>query len=327
MSKICYVSKKFNEEHADIIRQANSFIVKYQNAGYSLTLRQLYYQFVSKDAFPQSWADPATGSTNNERSYKKLGDIICAARLAGLIDWTAIEDRTRDVVLPRAWDSPQSIIAACASQYQIDLWDNQQNYVEVWVEKDAMVSVIAKASEQLRLPYFSCRGFSSATSIWDAAQRIQARVESITGEAIILHLGDHDPSGVDMTRDIAHRLKLFRTDVTVRRIALQMHQVEEFDLPPNPAKVTDSRARKYIDQFGEECWELDALEPSYIVDLIETHASEFIDDDVRQADLETEAKQRKQILGVSRAWNKIVSDQSTEDDIDDEESDNYDVDE
>lgn len=79
---------------------------------------------------------------------------------------------------------------------------------------------------------------------------------------VILHLGDHDPSGIDMTRDISDRLELFGADVEVKRIALNWDQIDEFTPPPNPAKLSDSRAGAYIAEYGDESWELDALEPT-----------------------------------------------------------------
>src|ERR1700722_6974774 len=86
---------------------------------------------------------------------------------------------------------------------------------------------------------------------------------------IVFHLGDHDPSGIDMTRDNYDRLSMFAgAPVQVVRRALNMPQVEEYDPPPNPAKLTDSRARDYIDKYGDECWELDALDPAMLRDLI-----------------------------------------------------------
>src|SRR5436190_19129181 len=103
-----------------MIDKCNKLIATYSAQGYSLTLRQLYYQFVSRDWLPAEWADPNTGSTNNQKSYDKLGIIVGDGRMAGLIDWNAIEDRTRNIDGNTHWTSPASIIRAVANQYQID---------------------------------------------------------------------------------------------------------------------------------------------------------------------------------------------------------------
>lgn len=85
---------------------------------------------------------------------------------------------------------------------------------------------------------------------------------------VIIHLGDHDPSGIDMTRDIIDRMDIFEAGVGVERIALNMDQIELYNPPKNPAKLSDTRAKGYIEKFGSSSYELDALEPRVIRDLI-----------------------------------------------------------
>ena len=105
--------------------------------------------------------------------------------------------------------------------------------------------------------------------MYEAACRIQRQIENEgKQEAFIIHLGDHDPSGIDMTRDIQERMDLFGADVTVDRIALTWEQIELYNPPTNPTKLTDSRATGYIKEYGYDCWELDALEPRVIEQLI-----------------------------------------------------------
>jgi hypothetical protein len=215
---------------------------------------------------------------NNERSYKNLGALINDARLAGLIDWNAIEDRTRNIRGRTHWEKPGDVIKAAAYNYHLDHWQDQDNYVEVWVEKDALVGVVGRICDQLDLKYFSCRGYVSQSEMWVAAKRLEKR--QLEGKNIVLlHLGDHDPSGIDMSRDILDRLNVFETDdIEFKRLALNMEQVEEYNPPPNPTKLTDSRATKYLSDFGHECWELDALEPKVIDALIKDNVLKFRDE-------------------------------------------------
>jgi hypothetical protein len=110
--------------------------------------------------------------SNNERNYKRLGSIVNDARLAGMIDWNAIEDRTREIVMNSHWDSPAQILDTCARQYAIDKWQNQKHYVEVWVEKEALMGVVEKVSKELDLTCFSCRGYSSQSAMWRAGMRM-----------------------------------------------------------------------------------------------------------------------------------------------------------
>lgn len=183
MPFICYKDKRFNSEHASIIQAANEIIEEYQDAGYSLTLRQLYYQFVSRDLIP-----------NTQRDYKRLGKIISDARLAGLIDWDAIEDRTRNVRTPTHWESPEDIVRSCAAQFNFDCWGNQEFRPEVWIEKDALLGVIEPVCRRLEVPFFSCRGYTSQSELWSAGRRVQRWVQA--GQTpVIIHLGDHRPFG------------------------------------------------------------------------------------------------------------------------------------
>lgn len=262
-----YIEKKFNGKTMAIIEHANKIIASYEEKGLKLTLRQLYYKFVAQGLLP-----------NTLRSYKNLGNTISDARLTGLISWEAIEDRTRNLRGIAHCNSPAHAIRKSAEQYAVDKWGNQPHRVEVWVEKDALVGVIQQACSPLDVNFFSCRGYTSQSEMWGASERLKY-YRSVGQEPVIIHLGDFDPSGVDMSRDINDRQSLFMGGVEVKRIALNMDQIEEYDPPPNPAKVTDSRAKEYIKKYGTKSWELDALEPEVVIDLIEKTILKFRDDD------------------------------------------------
>lgn len=267
MPRICYEPKSFTASSLRLIELANEIIAEYAAQGFSLTLRQLYYQLVSRDVI-----------ANRQTEYKRLGGIIADARLAGLIDWYAIEDRTRNLQHNSHWSTPREIMQTAVRSYQIDKWEGQQYRPEVWVEKDALSGVVASACEPLDVPYFSCRGYTSASEMWAAGQRFLDYIER-NQTPVVIHLGDHDPSGIDMTRDIQERLRLFTSGrVNVTRIALNMEQIAQFNPPPNPAKLTDSRANAYIAEYGDDSWELDALDPATMVRLIEEAILSYRDD-------------------------------------------------
>lgn len=296
MPKICYRKKRFSDDRQDKIDKANAIIAEYRAKGYELTLRQLYYQFVSRDFIP-----------NNMREYKNLGDIINDARLAGLVDWLAIVDLTRALEDLSHWDSPSEIIQAVANQYRIDKWSTQPNRIEVWIEKDAVSNIVSPTCKALDVPFFSCRGYTSQSEMWKAAQRLRQHAEN-GQKPIVLHLGDHDPSGKDMTRDIESRLSEFSgEEITVRRLALNMDQIEEYNPPPNPAKITDSRAQGYIAEFGDESWELDALTPEVMAGLIESAVMEYRDNIAWERASASETQQKSQLAKVSAQWSKIIS--------------------
>lgn len=258
MTYICYERKRFTEAHLEVIAKANSVLEDYANQGFTLTVRQLYYQFVSKN-----WI------RNKQSEYTRLAGIINDARLAGLMSWTAIEDRGRSLKGVNTFDGPRDLIKQSLSKYAIDLWANQEWRPEVWVEKQALEGVIGGICGRLRVDFYSTKGYNSQSEQWRAGRRF-ASYYNKGQKPIVFHLGDHDPSGIDMTRDNRDRLSLFAgVPVTVVRLALNMNQVEEYNPPPNPVKLTDSRTEGYREQYGDSSWELDALSPKVISDLIE----------------------------------------------------------
>lgn len=289
MAKESFIPKNFRPKSIDMIRKANEVIRKYRALGFTLTLRQLYYQFVAHDLFVDKYTwngrkwvkDPENGTINAQPNYDNLGAVISDARLAGLVDWDAIEDRTRFLRGHTTYDSPAEAIEYMQRRYRIDMWQNQPKRLEVWIEKDALVGVIEDVCAKWDMNFFACRGYASQSELYGAGKRIQSRRDHDGQDTIVIHLGDHDPSGMDMTRDNCDRLSLFSGGyVEVRRIALNMPQVEEYNPPPNPTKGGDSRTPQYEAEFGAECWELDALEPSAIATLIEAEVDRERDVDL-----------------------------------------------
>lgn len=312
MPNIAYIDKRFSRASLAVIAQADRICHDYARQGYDLTLRQLYYQFVSKDLI-----------ANTEKSYKRLGNIVNDARLAGMLDWNFITDRGRYLRANAHWSTPGDIVRSAASSWAMDRWAAQGERVELWVEKEALAGVVGGVCARNDVAFFPCKGYTSQSEMWVAAQRL-GRYLATGRDVTILHLGDHDPSGIDMTRDIEDRLRLFVTmdeqrartaawpgprrpwgQLTVDRIALNMDQVRQYDPPPNPAKVTDSRFEGYRERFGDESWELDALEPNVLVELIEDEIDRHRDEDQWQAVTDEQEEQREVLLQASNRWEDI----------------------
>lgn len=332
MATIAYVSKNFSVERLRIIARANAICEEYQAQGLSLTLRQLYYQFVARDFLP-----------NKQTEYKRLGDILNDARMAGQMDWEYLVDRTRNLVDLAHWSSPAEIIQAVASSYRTDRWADQHQRIEVWIEKDAGIGVIERVCQTNDVPYFSCRGYTSVSEIWAAAQRLGRYIEEESAPVTILHIGDHDPSGLDMSRDIEDRLKRFivtdwahgrmenedyvyeeniyaddealyslrehlndEEPLTVRRIALNYNQVQQYNPPPNPAKTTDARFQKYVRETGlRESWELDALDPSVLAALIQVNIDSIRNTQTWSDSTEAMEVEKRLLRQVSRNWSEV----------------------
>lgn len=285
-----------NSKSAELVSIAENIINEYQAAGYILTLRQLYYQFVARDII-----------VNSERSYKNLGNVITKARMSGMISWEAIEDRNREH--HRFWyeEDEREVLNGIEYQLRMDRWARQSTYIEVWVEKEALGNVVSRACNPLLVPHMACKGYLSASEAWRAGKRFEKKIDE-GKNCILIHLGDHDPSGIDMTRDNSERANLFSYSdqgVEVRRIALNMDQVDEYSPPPNPAKVTDSRAKDYISQYGRTSWELDALEPQVIEQLITDEVEQYIDPDLWD-EIENEQYNKREVLAkLYRNWDHI----------------------
>lgn len=307
MPVIRYRDYKPKAETLQVIAKANQYLASYAEQNLDLTLRQLYYQFVADDAFPDSWIDKKLHTKNTQRNYNKLGDIVAKAREGGMMDWDMIKDRTRRVSAYSHYRDPQSFLSRAYRWFNLDIWKDQPKRVEVWVEKEALAQVLESAADPYDVPTFATKGYMSSTSAWEAGHNRFLQYAQDGQEVVVIHLADHDPSGVDMSDDVLKRVDLYSSgygdlvgaEVTVERIALNMDQVQQYDPPPSPAKVTDSRYEGYVARFGEDSWELDALDPPVIIQLIRETIETHLDQDKYEArrQLETEYRDELQRLG------------------------------
>jgi hypothetical protein len=160
MSYETFETYTFQAKTLDLIERANLVIGEFRSRGFTLTLRQLYYQLVARSLLE-----------NTPAEYKRLGAVIKNVRRAGLIDWAAIEDRTRNVRTSASWSDPADIVAAAAQQYREDLWALQHYRPEVWIEKDALIGVIEAVCDEFRIPHFACRGNNSESEQYGAGKR------------------------------------------------------------------------------------------------------------------------------------------------------------
>lgn len=264
-----YEAIKFRAPALKMIDVMDAIVAEYAADGYKLTVRQIYYQLVARGRVE-----------NTVRSYDNVQSLLNRARIAGLIDWDVIEDRTREITERSHWHSGSHMLRSAARWYHEDMWDNQLTRVFVIVEKEALAGVLERTCNEFDVPLLAARGYPSATTLRELAKE---RIMGSQQDIIVLHLGDHDPSGIDMSRDLEERLALFsrhRTPIDFRRLALNMAQVEEQQPPPNPAKTTDARYGKYRDEYGDESWELDALTPQYLHNLVAGEVKSMIEWDI-----------------------------------------------
>jgi hypothetical protein len=305
--KEAFTLKSFGAAASQMIDTMNAILAEYEELGYDLSLRQLFYQLVSRNLIP-----------NSERSYKNIGNLVSDARMAGLIDWEMIKDRGRELKANPHWDDPADFLESVAPQFRFSLWDDQDSYVEVMVEKQALEGVLLPVCRSLDVPFTANKGYSSSSAVYEASKRYLAKAEE-GKELYVIYLGDHDPSGIDMSRDVEERLDLMvktamqRCDeigpneesaVKMMRVALNMNQVRELNPPENPAKITDSRATGYINRFGESSWELDAIEPRQLADIVRTAVMSIMDQPKFERNEKKQEKWRSTLLKFAADYRK-----------------------
>lgn len=295
------VKEKFKEwnpkqESIDKVNLCNRIIRDYSAQGYTLTLRQLYYQLVTKNAI-----------ANHEKEYRKLSSLVSNARLAGLIDWDAIEDRVRVPWTPPEYDDLDQLVDAATRSYRLPRLMGQSTYPELWVEKDALAGVLRPLASKYHSVLMVNRGYSSQSAMHDSALRVISEKERIDAEyAVIFYLGDLDPSGEDMVDDIRNRFNIFNCPVDVEKIALTIDQVQTHQPPPNPTKMTDSRAAKYVAKFGYESWEVDALPPQTLQTIIDDAFESVLDLDIME---DIKLQEQKDKLSLEEAVAEIMEGQ------------------
>ncbi len=301
--KESFVPKSFRADAAEMIDKINDILDDYETQGYDLSLRQLYYQLVSRNLVP-----------NTERSYKNVGQLVSDARLSGLIDWDMIKDRGRTTTANPHWSDPKDFIESVAPQFRVNLWESQDCYVEVMVEKQALEGVLEPVCQQLDVPFTANKGYSSSSAMYEASKRF-VRQSELDKQLFVIYLGDHDPSGIDMSRDVLDRLELFiktalgranneDSGLVVKRIALNMDQVRELNPPENPAKITDSRADGYIKRFGHSSWELDAIEPARLASLVRDAVTGLLDVEMFEASKLRQEVGRDQLIAAAKKFRK-----------------------
>lgn len=314
MSKIAFRPASLSPDNVVRLEMINSIIEEYKAQGLILTLRQLYYQLVSRDVIP-----------NNVKEYRKLSVLLVEGRMAGVVDWDAIEDRLRQAEKPSSWNDPREILDSAIYSYARPRQEGQSVYLEVWVEKDALSGVLSRVTSPYHIPIMVNRGYSSASAMYDAFKRFEDAQSN--GQAIrILYLGDHDPSGLDMVQDIEGRILEFffgrhftqgkrslkvprehfrqhledaiGLDFEIIAVALTRDQIRQYNPPPNPAKMQDPRARDYVSAHGRKSWEVDALKPEVLNQILEDAIADHMDAEQYARMVRIEEKDRKKLRGL-----------------------------
>ena len=255
------------------VHQAEELISGFSDY-WPLTLRQIYYQLVS------------AGTIENElRAYAKLSRMLVKARLDGIVPWEALEDRARSSLYSAGWLDSDHFVDDQLNDFLIgyrrDLLQTQEIALEVWIEKDALSRICHNVAFQFCVPVIVARGFTSVSYAHECRKRVRKNAR-LGKRTEILYFGDLDPSGWEMLPSMMETLQVemdLGDLVTGIRCALTPEQVDAYALPRNPdaLKLSDTRAKKYIERFGDLAVELDALKPPDLESIVRRAIEDRLD--------------------------------------------------
>ena len=250
------------------------------------TVRQVYYRLV---------ASGAVEKTENE--YKRTVRLLTAMRRERAVPMPWIADYTRWIRKPTTFDSPEHALRATARLYRRKLWANQAAYVEVWLEKDALAGVVIDETDPYDVPLMVTRGYPSVSFLHTAAEAIRAQAER-GKPAHLYYLGDHDPSGVDISRHVEERIRehVPQADLHFERIAVTPEQISAWSLPTRPTKRTDTRSRN----FDGGSVEVDAIPPAQLRQLVRDAIEQNIDRRALRVLMAAEESEREMLLDLAR---------------------------
>jgi hypothetical protein len=274
-----------------------------------MTLRQLYYRLVSAGVL-----------ANAQAEYKRLGGVMTRLREAGGVPRTWIVDHVRSTLKPSSWSGLADFADTVRQAYRLDFWAGLPHHVEVFVEKDAVAGTVQPVTAEYDIRLRVCRGYCSLSFAGEIAD-LWAEVEK---PIFAYYLGDYDPSGFDLERDLREKLTRYsgrgvwwcagdgpaskvgngRSDVFWVRLAVTAEDFADFDLVRLPVKEKDRRAKRFLEEHGNDCAEVDALPPSElrrrVHEAIETHI-----DQERWARLqEVERLEQETLQAAVNGWRK-----------------------
>jgi hypothetical protein len=220
-----------------------------------VTIRQLYYLLVGRGQIP-----------NSEGAYRRVQQLIAWLRKNGIIPYSWITDRTRSPIDVSTWDDTADFLDTVRQAYRKSLWQSQPDYLEIWLEKDALSGVFSAITQTYQVRLMVGRGFSSISFLYEAAMDLA----NIKKPIHIYFFGDHDPSGRNIEAKVLESLKLHGINLRhFERVAILAEDIKRYNLPPAPAKKKDPRYRSYVQRFGSVAVELDALPPDVLRERVE----------------------------------------------------------
>lgn len=243
----------------------NDVVEEYEAMGLVLSVRQLYYQAVSRGFIE-----------NNADEYNGFANLVRDGRMNGIIDWDMIEDRSRVPHKGFGVTGVPGFINTMIGIYKRKRWEGQPEYIELAIEKDAIREIVAPFCDEYGLTLMVTRGYPSVTMVYDCRNRMLNQNRPCR----IIYAGDHDCTGVDIDRSFEETLNKMGARVTFERIALNLDQTD--GLYPNPTKEGDTRCKKYVEKYGKVGWEVDALPPERLSEIFQSSIKNHLDSKIYQ---------------------------------------------
>ena len=274
--------RRTKAEVAELRATLHRVIRRYQ----PMTVRQVFYQLVSMGAI---------GKT--EQEYKgTVCRLLAEMRRDGELPWRWIADNTRWQRKPTTYRGLDHLLDETARLYRRALWEKQDAYVEVWLEKDALAGVLVTVTSEWDVPLMVTRGFASLSYLHTAAEIIA----SVGKPAYLYYLGDRDPSGVVIDRKIEQDLRTFAPEAEIHfeRAAVIPAQVALWNLPTRPTKTSDSRSKS----FEGESVEVDAIDPQRLRELARDCIHQHVNEQELAATWATEEQERLTLREIAAKW-------------------------
>jgi hypothetical protein len=254
-----------------------------------MTLRQLYYRCISAGLIE-----------NSQREYQRLGKVMTRLREGGEVPRTWIVDHVRSTLKPSSWSGLADFADTVRDAYRKDFWNSLNHHVEVFVEKDAIAGTIQQVTTEYDVALRVCRGYASVSFAGEIAETWSR----ITKPIFAYYLGDFDPSGFDIERDLRQKLSRYSGGCSFywTRLAVRSDDFDDFDLIRLPVKKRDPRARSFVCEHGDYGAEVDAISPNELRHRVQQAILSHVDMSRWQKLQEVERLEQESVARIATAW-------------------------
>jgi hypothetical protein len=241
---------------------------------------------------------PDTG----DKSYDRVQRLLVRLRECGAVPFSWVVDNVRSTIKPSSWSGLADFADTVKDAYRLDFWARLPEYIEIIVEKDTVAGKLAVVTREYDVPLHPIRGYNSTTFCWQIARGW----DDITKPIIIYYIGDHDPSGRDLERDVRVRLERYaKRPFKWVRLAVNPEHFAQFDIIPLKPKKTDSRYRKFVAKYGTACAEVEAIPATDLREMVRTAIESHIPAGAWKRLLRVEQKEREQWEEVMGSFGRV----------------------